>query len=547
MLRNATIYIGIVLCLGCGFKREQADLIIHNANISTMDTELASAEAMAIKDGRIIEVGPERQIMNKYNATDVIDAQKKFVYPGLIDAHCHFLGYGLGLSQADLVGTNSWDEVVSSVQKQSESYPEGWLMGRGWDQNDWGDGAFPTNDTLDLLFPDRPVFLSRVDGHAAIVNSKAMELAGLTGNEELIGGEFIKVDGQFIGVLIDNAVDLMKEAIPKATKSEKKRALLDAQERCFAVGLTTVDDAGLMREDVELIQEMHESGELKMRMYVMLSDAQENIDHFLPMGPILEERLTVRAFKFYADGALGSRGACLLKPYADRADVGHIGFLLDSIDHFRLRAKEMKEAGFQMNTHCIGDSANRTLLQIYSEQLQGTNDLRWRIEHAQVVHKQDVPYFGANSVIPSIQPTHATSDMYWAEIRLGRNRVRRAYAYQELLGQLGLVALGTDFPVEGISPFNTYYAAVARKDVKGYPEGGFQIDNALTSEQAMYGMTLWAAISNFEEEVKGSLTAGKVADFIVVDRDLINSAPEDVLQTVVLNTYVNGEEVWRQY
>lgn len=536
----------VLTALGCAFKSEEADLIVHNANVITMDPANAETEAFAVKDGRIIEMGPERQILNKYRATETYDARKQYVYPGFIDAHCHFLAYGLGLQEADLVGSLSWDEVLLRVQKHADAYPDGWLIGRGWDQNDWEVQEYPGRAALDSLFPDRPVLLTRVDGHAALANKVALEMAEVTPGETMIGGEFeTDPEGAYLtGILIDNAIDRVSNLIPEADRATKERALMEAQERCFAVGLTTVAIAGLDHRDIALIDSLQESGELKMRVYAMLSDTDENIEAFLDRGPLVKDRLTVRSFKFYADGALGSRGACLIRPYSDRMSEKHVGFLLDSIEHFKNRALQMHAAGFQMNTHCIGDSANRVMLQIYGDVLEGQNDLRWRIEHAQVVHKEDIPLFGAYSVIPSVQPTHATSDMYWAEIRLGRNRLRRAYAYQDLLEQNGLLALGTDFPVEGISPLNTFYAATVRKDVKGYPEGGFLPENALSRDQALMGMTLWAAIANFEEHNKGSLTDGKFGDFVVLDRDLRSVSDSLILEAKVISTFVNGERVW---
>ncbi len=539
------IFLLATLLQACGFKNEQAHLIIHNANIITMDPELPEAEAMAIRDGRIIELGPERKILNKYRADQIVDARKQFVYPGFIDAHCHLLAYGLGLQEANLTGTSSWDEVLESVKSHAGAYPDGWLVGRGWDQNDWPVQQYPDRAALDSLFPDRPVLLTRVDGHAALVNAKALDMAGVTPGDTILGGAFEVVEGRLTGILIDKAVDKVSALVPLADRSAKEQALMEAQERCFAVGLTTVSIAGLDHRDIALIDSMQEAGALKMRVYAMLSDTQENIDEWLDRGPMVKERLSVRSFKFYADGALGSRGACLIRPYSDQMAQKHVGFLLDSIEHFRNRALQMHNAGFQMNTHCIGDSANRTILQLYGEVLEGSNDLRWRIEHAQVVHREDIPLFGAYSVIPSVQPTHATSDMYWAELRLGRNRLRRAYAYKDLLAQNGMLALGTDFPVEGISPINTFYAATVRKDAEGYPEGGFLPENALTRDEALMGMTLWAALSNFEEEQKGSLTVGKLADFTVLDRDLREVPDDEILPTGFLQTWINGEQVWK--
>lgn len=537
--------IWLMLIYSCSFQGEMADTIIHNAQIHALDASMNTFDAMAIKDGKIIEIGPERQILNKYKSENVVDMKQQHVYPGLIDAHCHFLGYGLGLQEANLSSTTNWNDVLLRLEKHQKTYPNEWLIGRGWDQNDWESQVFPHRDMLDSIYPNIPVVLTRIDGHAALINSEAMRRAGIKGSEVVSGGELIIENGEFTGMLIDNAIDLVKAAMPKITRDQKILALKEAEQNCLAVGLTTVDDAGLDKSDVELIDELHKSGELKMRIYAMLSDTKENKDHYLKTGPYITDRLSVRSFKFYSDGALGSRGAFLIEPYSDRTD-GHVGFMLNTTEYFADVAKKVYDAGFQMNTHCIGDKANRELLHIYATVLGGTNDRRWRIEHAQIVDRSDIHLFGENSVIPSIQPTHATSDMYWAEFRLGRNRIRRAYAWKELREQIGLVALGTDFPVEGINPIATFYAAIARKDAKGYPEGGFQPENALSREEALHGMTLWAAISNFEEEQKGTLEVGKLADFVVLDRDLLVVDEGEILETRVVQTWIGGEQLFIQ-
>lgn len=535
-----------LLFSGCSHKGDHVDMVVHNAKIYTIDTMGQKFDAMAIKDGRIVELGAERQILNRYTADTVIDARTMPVYPGFIDAHCHFKGYGESLQNVNLVGTESFDEVLERTAAFAESYSGAWIEGRGWDQNDWEVQEYPTNEELNAMFPDRPVLIRRVDGHAALANAKALELAGITGSSAVDGGEIIVKDGGPTGILIDNAVDLVRDVIPPKSPELLTQALLAAQADCFAVGLTTCDDAGLDKSDVELIQQLQKDSLLKMRLYIMLSDDSANFDHYLAQGKIKTGRLNVSSFKFYADGALGSRGACLLSPYADIVHPQQSGFLLSSEQHFRDRAYEIFDAGFQMNTHCIGDSANRLMLDIYASVLGGTNDRRWRIEHAQVVHRADISKFGEYSIIPSIQPTHATSDMYWAEQRLGRNRVRRAYAYKELKEQLGMVALGTDFPVEGISPINTFYAATVRKDHENYPEGGYQMENALSRDEALKGMTIWAALANFEESEKGSLEPGKFADFVMLDRDILKVSDDEILTTQVLMTVVNGEVVFEK-
>lgn len=528
----------------CGIKQESADLIIHNARIYTLNPSNDIAQAVAIRDGRILEVGAERQIMNKYRSEQVIDAAFKAIYPGFIDAHCHFLGYGLTLQDVNLNGTKSFEEVIDRVVKRANPVDGAWIVGRGWDQNDWDIQAFPNRHALDSLFPNTPVVLKRVDGHAILVNKIVLDLAGLTSSTEIDGGELLVESDQLTGVLIDNAMTNVYNIMPEKDVRTLENALISAQENCFGVGLTTVDDAGLDIDEIELIQAMHDDGRLKMRVYAMMSDNPVNFEALFESGPIKTDRLNVRSFKFYADGSLGSRGACLIQPYSDSEDSVHTGFLLDSISYYQFRAQQLFDLGFQMNTHCIGDSANRTMLEVYGNVLGGHNDKRWRIEHAQVLHSKDRGRFADFSIVPSVQPTHATSDMYWAGERLGRNRVRRAYAYNELKDQIGIIALGTDFPVEGISPIRTFYAAVARKDAKGYPKEGFQMENALSREDALLGMTLWAAMSNFEEDEKGTIEEGKLADLVMLDRDIMQIPEVDLIGVQVEYTIVHGEVVY---
>lgn len=522
--------------------RQPVDLLVHHAKLYTVNDRFAVAEAMAVKDGKILAVGTNAEILEKFSAKNRVDAKGKPVYPGFIDAHAHFLRYGLGLTQAELVGTTSWAEILGKLRSYAAAHPEGWVVGRGWDQNDWPDKAFPINDELNRLFPNRPVYLTRVDGHAAVVNEAALKAAGVTGRETVTGGEIKLRDGKPTGVLVDNAMGLVRKAIPEPTKKQVQDGLLAAQQNCFAAGLTTVDDCGIDAPDVDLIDEMHRDGRLKMRVYAMLSDDSLNYARFLPRGPYKTDRLTVRSFKVYGDGALGSRGACLLAAYADQP--AWKGFLLHEPGHFRRVAEMLVKTDFQMCTHAIGDSANRTLLNMYADVLRGKNDRRWRIEHAQVVNEADFDTFGKFNVIPSVQPTHATSDMYWAVARLGAFRVKMAYAFKRLMRQNGWIPLGTDFPVEDISPFKTFLAAVFRQDDKGYPAGGFQPENALSRQETLRGMTIWAAKSNFEEREKGSLESGKVADFIVLDRDLMTIPAKEILKTRVLATFVGGEKVY---
>ncbi len=528
----------------CSVSNE-ADLLLFNGTIYTVDSSFSTVEAVAVKDGKIIASGTTAALRKEYKAKQEIDLNGKFLFPGFIDAHAHFYRYGLGLRECDLVGTTSWNEILQRLDAYAKAIPAGeWIIGRGWDQNDWDVKEFPVNDSLNKRFPNHPVILTRVDGHAAIVNEVALQKAGITAATRLVGGDVILNNGQPTGVLIDNAIDLAGAVIPSANETQAKEALLKAQENCFAAGLTTIDDCGLDFEQVEHIQAAYKSGALKMRLYVMLSDAKKNYDYIFKRGMIKTDRLNVRSFKVYADGALGSRGACLLQPYSDRAN--HHGFLLSNPAHFDSVAAVLYQNKYQMCTHAIGDSGNRTILNIYGKYLKEKNDLRWRIEHAQVVNKNDFNLFGQFSIVPSVQPTHATSDMYWAEQRLGKERAKGAYAFNELLKQNNWIPLGTDFPVEDIDPIKTFYAAVFRKDAKGWPAQGYQMENALSRQDAIRGMTIWAARSNFEENEKGSIEKGKLADFVLMDTDLMKASFEEILKANVIKTICGGEVVYER-
>jgi predicted amidohydrolase YtcJ len=541
----------VFLLLSCSTKIK-VDLLVYHATIYTVDSSFSTAEAMAVNDGKIVETGKTSDLQSKYDAKEALDAQGKFIYPGFIDAHAHFVGYGQSLFTVDLFDSKSIEEVVQRVKNFDSTHPnERWILGRGWDQNKFPGKAFPTNEALNKFFPGKPVLLERVDGHASIANDKAFELAGIKAGDKIPGGEIETKNGRLTGILIDNAVDRVAAKVPAQTPAKLKEALMEAQRNCFAAGLTTIDDCGLSHQVISFIDSLQKSGDLKMRLYAMLSDEKANYDFAFQKGKIETDRLHVCGFKVYADGALGSRGACLLQPYSDKP--GWSGFLLSSQQHFDSVAKIILDHGWQMCTHAIGDSGNRTMLTIYGKYLKGKNDFRWRIEHAQVINENDFKLFGEYNIVPSVQPTHATSDMYWAGDRLGPERVKGAYAFKQLLDQNGWIPLGTDFPVEDISPFKTFYAAVIRKpalpagrDAKGWPANGFQMENALTREETLRGMTIWAAKANFEENEKGSLEKGKFADFVILDNDLMKEVPERLLQVKVLKTFIGGEMVYEK-
>ena len=535
----------IILFFASCKNADKADTIIHHAVIYTVDAAFTIAEAMAMKDGKIIAVGTNDFILKTYAAKEMIDAAGKSVYPGFIDAHAHFLAYGKGLFEVQLYNCETWEDVlhhISDFIKNNDSTQ--WIIGRGWDQNKFPGKQFPTNELLNKLYPNTPVLLTRVDGHAAIANAKALSLAGIQINQKLVGGSIETNNGKLTGLLIDNAVDLVSSIIPTATRADYEKWLLAAQKNCVAQGLTTIADCGLMYNDVVQIDSLQQSGKLAMKMYVMLSDDAKNYNAYLSKGPYKTDRLFVNGFKVYADGALGSRGASLLHPYHDKPNWS--GFLLSNQQYFDSVASVLINTPFQMCTHAIGDSANRIMLAIYNKYLKGKNDKRWRIEHAQVVNENDFNLFGAASIIPSVQPTHATSDMYWAAERLGNDRMKGAYAYQQLLQQNSWLPLGTDFPVEDISPFKTFFAAVVRQDSKGFPKDGFQKTNALTREQTLRGMTIWAAKANFLEKETGSLELGKNADFILLNKDIMKVNESDLLNTTVHGTWINGKRVFLQ-
>lgn len=525
--------------------KKNVDTIIYNGIVYTVNAKFDKVQAFAVSDGKILEVGTSESILKKYSAKEKIDAKGKAVYPGFIDAHAHFVGYGQSLFQVDLFGANSFDEVLERLKKFATQNPnELWIRGRGWDQNKFSGKSFPTNEKLNALFPDKPVLLTRVDGHAAIANQRAFDLAGVKPGQTLTGGEVETKSGKLTGILVDNAVDLVTDKIPSSTKEDYIKWLTSAEKNCFAQGLTTITDCGLMYQEAEGIDQLQKAGVLNIRMYVMLSDNPENFSRYLKRGPYKTDKLYIKGFKFYADGALGSRGACLLQPYSDRPDWR--GFLLSNKNHYDSMAKILANTDFQMCTHAIGDSANREILNVYNRALKGKNDKRWRIEHAQVINKNDFNLFGKSTIVPSVQPTHATSDMYWAQDRLGAERIKGAYAYKQLLQQNGWIPLGTDFPVEDISPFKTFLAAVFRKDAKGFPANGFQKENALSREETIRGMTIWAAKAGFLEKEVGSIEVGKKADFIILDKDLMKIDEKEILKTKVVFTFLGGKKVYEK-
>ena len=520
--------------------QDKVDLIVHNATVYTLDDITGKASAFVIDEGKFVAVGGD-ELIDKYDAKKVLDLQKLPVYPGFIDSHCHFLKLGLSLQQVDLRGTKSFEEVLNRVQDYSKNKELSAILGRGWDQNDWKDKSLPNKSKLDSLFPDIPVALRRIDGHALLVNQKALDMAGINEKTKIKGGTIIKNNGRLSGVLVDSPISLVTSILPKPSLNEQIKALKDAEKIAFENGLTTVSIAGIDKDEIYLIDSLQKTGELNIRVYAMISNNKNNMDYFLSNGPIRTDKLNVRSFKVYADGALGSRGAALKAPYSDLKS--HKGEFITPKDSLERLAYMLSTTPFQMNTHAIGDHANRTILDAYNKALVFSDDPRWRVEHAQIIDTADISLFN-RKIIPSVQPTHATSDMYWAEERVGSSRLNGAYAYKKLLDMSGRISLGTDFPVEEVSPLLTFFAAVARQDKNLYPEGGYLNKNKLSRMEALSGMTKWGAYANFEEDQKGSIEVGKVADFIILDRDIMSIKESNILKTRVVATLLNGNIVY---
>lgn len=538
------IFIFLLFFNSCNTKIE-VDLIIHNGKIYSLDDNNLVYDAISVKKGKILAVGKNNQILNKYKSNEKIDLKGKTMYPGFIDAHCHFLTYGLQSEMVDLSKANSFIQIVDILKKSSNQNFNQWLIGYGWDQNQWKDKDWPNNDLLNENFKNINVVLNRIDGHAIMANNAAIESAKINPDTNIKGGYIEKIEGKMTGLFIDNAMELILSKIPKPNENSKKRALLKAQEDCFSLGLTTVDIAGLNKDDIDLIYQLHLTEELQIKIYAMLLDNEQNFKYYLDsLGkPFKSDKLNVRAFKFFADGSLGSRGACLLNPYNDQKKS--YGMLLQEIKIYEKKLKRLKEFGFQACTHAIGDSTNRTVLKSYSKILEASNDLRWRVEHVQCISNKDLALLSEFNIIPSVQPTHATSDFSWALRRLGKSRLANCYRYHTLYSENNIIALGTDFPVEEINPINTFFAAVFRKNKDGLPLNGFQKSESLERLNALKGMTIWAALANFEEKEKGSIEIGKSADFVVLSHDILKVDENEILKTKVIYTIVDGNLMYR--
>ena len=531
-----------LILLGSCMKGENVDLIIHNAEIHCLDDLNTVSEAMAIRNGRIIEVGPERQILNKYTANEYVDAENRSVYPGFVDAHGHMLSYANQKLSVDLVASNSLAEVITRTEKYQQRTQKTFVVGRGWDQSLWKMDSLPDNALLNKAFPTIPVCLYRIDGHAALVNDCLLKMAGIAPGA-IDGGEIVLKNGKCSGLLIDNAMNLLKASIPRYSKSEIKTAILEIQEELLQYGITGVHEAGIEYEDIDIFKSLIQSKKLKLNIYAMLLPSEKNKNFAAKNGVYQFQNLSIRSFKLFADGALGSRGALLKESYGDEHQKH--GLLTMPILKMQEMSDFCSKIGYQLNTHAIGDSANNIIMNLYKKEYLINKDHRWRIEHAQVVDVKDLHCFGDYAIFPSVQPTHAVSDQRWAEMRLGKERMKGAYAYRSLLEAFGMIAIGTDFPVEATNPFLTIFAATQRKDKNNFPKNGFLMDEQLSLEQVLKGMTIWAAFAAFEENKRGTITKGKEATFFIVQRPIRNETtftPNFSHKTYILGKMVYSDD-----
>ncbi len=561
-------------------SKRSADMMIVNAKVYTVDAHNRIVEAVAIRGSRIVAAGTSDDIMKRYTSRSVIDAKGKFLFPGFIDSHVHVAGYGASLFELNLVGTKSSEEILRMVAAKAATLQPGqWVRGRGWDQNDWHSKGnakpFPDAAMLDRVAPHNPVFLSRVDGHAVWVNSRAMEMAGLVPSKQVVDysvdGGRILLDGKGepTGIFIDNAIDRVAKVLPAYTKEESQQAISLALHEFVKVGLTSVHDMGIDEEDFALYKEMSSHQQLPVRVYAAIGGDGPLWQAMLVSGPYSDgasQHFTVRAVKMYIDGALGSRGAALIEPYSD--EPGNRGLTVTTFEHIRAMAEEALAHGFQICTHAIGDRGNNIVLDAYEEALRKfpdkAHDARFRIEHAQVLQMSDISRFKKLGIIPSMQPTHCTSDMYWAQTRLGPARIFGAYAWHSLLEDGNHIPSGSDVPVESPNPLLGFYAAITRQDTAGIPrnaedvakyfqlspdgikdssyfDGGWYPAQRMTREEALRSFTIWGAEAEFAEHEKGSIEPGKLADLVLISDDIMTVPPKEILKTKVVTTIVGGK------
>lgn len=549
------IFLFILVSVSCKVPG-QANLVLRNGKIATVDEEFSFAEAVAVQREKIVFVGKNEDVSSYTGPeTKVIDLKGKLVLPGLIDSHAHIYNLGEQLTQLDITGTTSYQQIISKVAERVKTASPGeWIVGGRWDQNDWEDKNFPVHDPLSAVSPDNPVYLNRIDGNASFANKKALEMSGITRETSDPFGGVIhrKKNGEPTGVLINRAMNIVEKHIPKDTEEQYSDRVLKAVESCLSVGLTSVHEAGIGPDEIKIYKNLIDGGKLHMRVYAMLGE-QENptlegdLTAYLKQHRIEEYGnyfLSVRSMKLFFDGALGSRGAAFFEPYED--DPENNGLLRITPEYITHVAKAALEADMGVNTHCIGIRGNRLCLDAYEKALKDNpkRDHRFRIEHAQIVRLEDVAKFASLEVIPSMQPTHCTSDMDFVEARVGSKRAAGAYAWRSFLNAGLIIPCGSDFPVESNNPMLGIYAAITRMDIEGNPEGGWFPEQQMTIEEAIKGYTIWGAFAAFQEDVLGSIEVGKLADFTVLDRDILEVAPEEVLKARTVYTIVGGRIVF---
>jgi hypothetical protein len=542
---------------------QEASMLLVNGVVYTVNEKQPMAQAIAIRGGRIVGVGTNDEMRAKFRTTNIVDLKGRAVYPGFIDSHAHMESLGAALMNLSLAGTTSVQEIQKRVKERLVTASAGWVRGRGWDQNKWEIKSFPTHEMLDSIAKDTPVYLTRVDGHAVWVNKKVLEIAGITkATPDPDGGKIIRDNaGNPTGVFIDNAITMLNAVLPEPSEHERTEAIEKAVEECIKVGLTEVHDMGVDLAGMEIYKKLIQAGKFPFRVYAAIGAERnagqsnfpaglgETWDYYAKNGPEIgafDGRLTVRALKLYADGALGSRGAALIEPYSD--DPTNRGLTLTSAEELKSAAAQALEHGFQLCIHAIGDRANHIVLNVYEESFKSnpikSNNARFRIEHAQVIDQKDIPRFHQLGVLPMMQPTHCTSDMYWAEDRLGPTRINGAYAWRSLLDEGCIIPGGSDFPVESPNPLWGFYAAITRQDHAGWPEGGWHSEQRMSRKEALQAYTIWAAFASFEEKTKGSLEPGKVADLVVLSDDIMKAEPRKILDTAVELTMIAGETVY---
>jgi len=538
--------------------QQHASMVFINGKVYTANDNQPIAEAVAISGDRIIGLGTSEYILKHFRSNDTIDLLGKTVVPGLIDAHAHIVGLGNALQNLNLVGTTSAEQIAEMVQKKVSETQSDWIFGRGWDQNDWNIQNFPAHELLDKVSGNKNVVLTRVDGHAVWLNQNVLLKAGITSaTKDPDGGKILRDgNGNPTGILIDNAMDIIEKIIPEKSETEIEQSLLLAVNECAKLGLTEVHDMGVDLKTINIYKKLADEGKLPLRIYAAISypstdmgkTTRETWDYYLKNGVEInyKDRVTVRAVKLYMDGALGSRGAALIEPYSD--DKQNRGLTVMSESEVAKICEEALQHGFQVCTHAIGDRGNHIVLNAYENALKNYkgNSPRFRIEHVQVLEPNDIPRFKELKVIPSMQPTHATSDMYWAEERLGSERVKYAYAWRSILNTKMLIAGGSDFPVESPNPLYGFFAACTRADRNNYPESGWYGSQKMTREEALKAFTFWAADAAFEEDWKGTIEGGKIADFTILSKDIMTIPQKEILDTEVEMTIVGGKVAYRK-